>query len=114
MYKSSFFNCSFIIFIISIIFIVFSFSTTISVISTTNEITLTNGNIIVPENYIINFSNSKFLWPTPNNKVITSYFGKRNAPTSGASTYHSGIDIGAPERNKNTSCFFWNCNICWF
>ena len=28
---------------------------------------------------------------------INSYFGKRNAPTSGASTYHKGIDIGAPE-----------------
>ena len=28
--------------------------------------------------------------------TITSYFGYRNAPTQGASTYHSGIDIGAP------------------
>ncbi len=28
--------------------------------------------------------------------TITSYFGYRKAPTSGASTYHSGIDIGAP------------------
>lgn len=28
---------------------------------------------------------------------INSYFGKRNAPTGGASTYHKGIDIGAPE-----------------
>ena len=36
------------------------------------------------------------LWPTPGYTTITSYFGKRNAPTSGASTYHSGIDIGAP------------------
>ena len=32
--------------------------------------------------------------------TITSYFGYRNAPTSGASTYHSGIDIGAP-KNSN-------------
>lgn len=31
---------------------------------------------------------------------ITSYFGKRKAPTSGASTYHSGIDIAAPEGAK--------------
>ena len=25
------------------------------------------------------------------------FFGKRNAPTIGASTFHKGIDIGAPE-----------------
>ena len=30
--------------------------------------------------------------------TITSYFGKRDAPTNGASTYHSGIDIAAPTR----------------
>ena len=28
---------------------------------------------------------------------ITSYFGKRVSPTSGASSYHQGIDIGAPQ-----------------
>ena len=28
--------------------------------------------------------------------TITSKFGYRNSPTSGASTYHSGIDIAAP------------------
>lgn len=28
---------------------------------------------------------------------ITSYFGKRRAPANGASTFHKGIDIGAPE-----------------
>ena len=38
---------------------------------------------------------SEFLWPTPGYTTITSPFGKRNAPTSGASTFHSGIDIGA-------------------
>lgn len=29
--------------------------------------------------------------------TITSPFGYRHAPTSGASTYHSGVDIGAPQ-----------------
>lgn len=28
---------------------------------------------------------------------INSYFGKRNSPTAGASSFHKGIDIGAPE-----------------
>ena len=38
-----------------------------------------------------------FIWPTPGYNRINSYFGKRNAPTKGASTFHKGIDIGAPE-----------------
>lgn len=47
-----------------------------------------------------NSSNSNtqggFTWPVPASKKITSYFGYRGQPTSGASTYHQGIDIGAP------------------
>ena len=47
-------------------------------------------------NQIINFeSTDGFLWPAPGYTRINSYFGKRNAPTSGASTIHKGIDIGA-------------------
>lgn len=37
-----------------------------------------------------------FFGPHLGYTTITSPFGKRNAPTSGASTFHSGIDIGAP------------------
>lgn len=37
------------------------------------------------------------LWPAPDYYRINSYFGRRTAPTSGASTFHKGIDIGAPE-----------------
>ena len=43
------------------------------------------------------FSNSNFFWPLPGFHRITSPFGRRVSPTSGASTYHSGIDIAAPE-----------------
>ena len=49
-------------------------------------------------NEILDFtlSSSGFLWPTPNYTTITSPYGNRKAPTSGAGTFHSGIDIGAP------------------
>lgn len=45
-------------------------------------------------------SNSGFVWPIPGYTKITSYFGKRQSPTQGASSYHKGIDIGAPEGTK--------------
>lgn len=48
------------------------------------------------ESYTATLSGNGLLWPTPGYTTITSYFGKRNAPTAGASTAHSGIDIAAP------------------
>lgn len=41
--------------------------------------------------------NSIFSWPIFGYYNISSYFGYRNSPTNGASSYHSGIDIPAPE-----------------
>ena len=49
-------------------------------------------NISVDKVYI----NNEYIWPVIGYNRISSYFGKRNAPTKGASTYHSGIDIAAP------------------
>jgi len=40
---------------------------------------------------------SEFSWPTDGYHIITCPFGPRISPTSGASTFHTGIDIGAPE-----------------
>lgn len=37
-----------------------------------------------------------FRWPLVIAGEITSPFGRRNSPTAGASSYHRGIDIGAP------------------
>ncbi|HEX3078331.1 MAG TPA: M23 family metallopeptidase, partial [Lachnospiraceae bacterium] len=41
-------------------------------------------------------SSTSFTWPCPSSHTITSSFGYRNSPTAGASSYHQGIDIGAP------------------
>lgn len=37
--------------------------------------------------------------------TITSGFGYRNAPTSGAGTFHGGIDIGAPAGSNIVAAF---------
>lgn len=41
-----------------------------------------------------------FIWPIPGYTQISSPFGKRHAPTSGASSFHYGTDIPAPEGTK--------------
>ena len=43
------------------------------------------------------YENLNFTWPIPGYTAISSPFGKRTAPTSGASTFHKGTDIPAPE-----------------
>lgn len=48
---------------------------------------------------------SKAYWPCPNYKYISSFFGYRNSPTLGASTYHNGMDIAAPENSKLLALF---------
>lgn len=46
------------------------------------------------------FGDSTFFWPVPGFHRITSPFGKRTSPTSGASSNHSGIDIAATENSN--------------
>lgn len=56
--------------------------------------------ILQDQNITIDISSSGYAWPSPGYTSINSYFGYRTAPTAGASTYHSGLDIGAPEGSK--------------
>ena len=49
---------------------------------------------------ILDFNPNGFVWPIPGYTKISSAFGKRNSPTSGASSSHSGIDIPAPPGSK--------------
>lgn len=46
--------------------------------------------------YSKEFNDTLFLWPTPGYYDISCGFGKRNPPTKGASSFHTGIDIKAP------------------
>ena len=68
----------------------------IPIFSDSNLIT----NYISSNNPYLNINSSNLLWPTPGFTTITSGFGYRKRPTAGASTYHGGIDIAAPTRNK--------------
>lgn len=43
------------------------------------------------------YAGGAFLWPCPGSSRVTSDYGNRPSPVSGASTNHKGIDIGAPE-----------------
>ena len=65
-----------------------------------------NLDIINPE-ILGNFdiSNSSFYWPVPGYTRISSYFGKRNSPTAGASSFHQGIDIPAPSGTNLVAVF---------
>lgn len=49
------------------------------------------------ENSSYYYGTNEWMWPVPDCRTISSYFGRRNSPTAGASTYHKGIDIACQE-----------------
>lgn len=95
---SSFFKSFFILIIVIILFNIF-YIVVFSSFSTTDDSTIDTTDIP-----IISDDNSEFFWPLPNNHRFTSYFGKRRSPTTGASSYHSGVDVAATEGTKLYSC----------
>ncbi|MCI8965811.1 MAG: M23 family metallopeptidase [Clostridia bacterium] len=92
---SSFFKYIFVIVIVVILFNIFYISTFSS---------FDTNNINDIDTTTISDNNSEFFWPLPNNHHFTSYFGKRKSPTSGASSYHSGVDVAASQGTKLYSC----------
>lgn len=75
-------------FIFFMLFICIFFIPALSSTSYSNE--LVDGELIF-------LGNTNYAWPIPGYTRLSSPFGKRVAPTTGASTYHKGIDIPAPE-----------------
>ena len=63
-----------------------------------NKDSLSNSDSLDSE--IISTNPDGFVWPIPGYTKISSPFGKRISPTSGASSSHSGIDIPAPQGSK--------------
>lgn len=57
----------------------------------TQQIAAENG-----KNYQNFMSEAGFLWPCPAYTRVSSDYGKRTAPTSGASLNHQGVDLAAP------------------
>lgn len=54
----------------------------------------------------------EFVWPLPGYSYISSFFGKRDVPTAGASRYHSGIDIPAPEGTPIYAVYDGTVSFC--
>lgn len=73
---------------------------------------LINSNSLDSE--IIDFNPNGFVWPIPGYTRISSPFGKRTSPTSGASSSHSGIDIPAPQGSKFIAVADGEITFCQF
>ena len=66
------------------------------------------------EKEFIGFNPDGFLWPLPGYTNISSKFGKRSAPTGGASSFHHGVDIPAPEGTKFVAINDGEITFCSF
>lgn len=64
-------------------------------IATMNLSSHDGGYVQIDKKYFIPFLDEAngLEWPMPSSTYLTSYFGYRDAPTAGASSYHRGVDI---------------------
>ncbi len=60
-----------------------------------SDYTIQDDTQLLNNNYTSTINSNGFVWPVPGCKTITSYFGYRQG-SSVVSSYHSGLDIGAP------------------
>lgn len=60
---------------------------------------VSSGTTLLANDYCFETSSS-FSWPTPGYTHITSEFGYRKSPATGAASYHGGIDIGASQGSR--------------
>ncbi len=63
---------------------------------------------------IISINPNGFVWPIPGHTRISSPFGKRKAPTAGASSFHYGCDIPAPQGTKLIAISDGQITFCSF
>ena len=105
-----FYSFQFFIIFFAFVFI-FSLCLFVPIFSQSN-----NTSINSHSNYYIglDISGSNLIWPTPGYTTITSGFGYRVSPTTGAGSYHSGIDIGAPQGSNIIACQSRKSYIYWF
>ena len=100
-----FLNISYLLIILLTLFITIFFIPTLSSNSFSSS-TL--------DSEIIAFNPNGFVWPIPGYTKISSPFGTRVSPTTGASTSHSGIDIPAPEGSKFIAIHDGEITFCQF
>ena len=104
MFKFNFFSISLISFFSFIIILLLSYCFFIPIFQNDSNIFLSSDlSFITSPGFELSFS--EFVWPTPGYTTITSPFGYRVSPTSGASTNHSGIDIAAPTNSNIVAIF---------
>lgn len=75
-------------------FILFCFLFFVSCITT---FVVYSGDSFITNSIEYDFFADAYIWPLPEHHTVSSAFGFRISPITGASTYHSGIDIPAPE-----------------
>jgi murein DD-endopeptidase MepM/ murein hydrolase activator NlpD len=98
-FYTSLFSLILLVFLISIFFIP-TFNSNLLTTNTDYEILQIN-----PDGYV---------WPIPGYTTISSSFGKRVSPTTGASSSHSGIDIPAPPGTKFIAIADGEITFCQF